>query len=164
LARLRGSPEEAWEFVRSVGIAARQLQGEGVRLSAHLEYARVLLATGRLAEVLDTLTGITWADASENGHRRYAYRLIIGDHHLALAREAAGMPPTDDEMAVELPPLDHVTDPDTTRAHLADARAAYARADEVGRWIDGQLECTWRTAEITERLRRVSAIEDAARA
>jgi len=172
LARAEGQTAEALDHARR-GLRRGDLIDWGeTRYELNLEFVRAGLAAGRVVLARVTLGRLGALRRSENGHRRYEFRLLLGDYHLAAAREAAGLAPVDDELVGLFPALAVHTGPGpaagrpaapaAARAALGKARRAYLRALKVGAWIDSQLECTVRGDEVEGRLARAAEVERAA--
>jgi tetratricopeptide (TPR) repeat protein len=138
LARAEGDAHAAVEHARQGTRKADLLDWVEIRYELNVELVRACLAAGRLVLARATLARLAPLRRAENGHWRYAYRLLRGDYHLAAARgnEAA-----------------------TARAALKKARRAYGEALKVGVWIDTQLECFVRGPEVEDRLARLAEVE-----
>jgi hypothetical protein len=107
----------------------------------------------------DVLGQMMDARNAESTFERYSLHLLRGDYHLACARQAAGMPPMDDDYSDTFPPPEQIADVGATRLAVARVRRAYASALRVGSEIDRKLECHIRRDEISRRLARIEDIE-----
>lgn len=159
VARLQSQFSTAVDWARRAMLVAEQIDGTNESLEAQIVTVRAFLCSGDIGRAPDYLRPLYRQRHSECGHHRYSIRRLWGDYHLARARQAAGMPPADDEYGTNFPPPTRIANPITTHNALARCRRAYSTALNVGRWIDEQLECNWRQVEIAERLARVDAIE-----
>jgi tetratricopeptide (TPR) repeat protein len=160
LARLEGRLQDAVDWARRAALGAEQGDVPGNRRSTAYVLVRAFLCAGDGERARDGLRRLlTLIRHSESGHSRYNINMLRGDYHLALARQAAGVAPTDDEYyMVELLPSDRPTNAKAVRHELVRAQRAYDAAMRVGRWLDEQLQCTLREQEISGRLARVQSV------
>jgi tetratricopeptide (TPR) repeat protein len=156
LARLEKRAHDAVDWARRAVLAAEQADYGAARYSAVL--VRAFISIGATERARDGVGRLLVMRHSECGHYRYSIHLLRGDYHLALARQASGMAPTDDEYGLDFLPPDRITDAKVVRHEVAHAKRAYDAALNVGRWIDEQLQCTLREQEISGRLARVQSI------
>jgi hypothetical protein len=176
LARASGETAEAIDHARRGVRKADLIDWGETRYALNVELIRVALAAGRTVLARVTLGRLGALRHSQNGHWRYEFWLLLGDYHLAAARAALNLSPVDDEFDGRFPlnRASRVTRPPGWRAAgseaarvavrtaLRKACRAYRAALKVGAWIDAQLECAWRTAQIEGRLARAAEIERAA--
>ena len=101
---------------------------------------------------------------SKNVHIQYDYRLAVVDYHLANLRYAAGLPAIDDyyyqrpdviPLRLEIANLQDFTN------RLRNFDKAWCRLDRQARWLDGLLQCDYRTREAESRRQRRDAIAQA---
>jgi hypothetical protein len=122
--------------------------------------ARIYFCRGESSHARPFLTRLFGMRHTENGHIRYAAHLLLGDYHLAVAREAAGCTPVDDTLPkVKLQGRSGRAVRTAVDRSLTHARRAYRAALQVGIMIDEQLECKWRQEMITSRMERCKALQ-----
>jgi tetratricopeptide (TPR) repeat protein len=103
-------------------------------------------------------------ERSKDVHDRYTYRLTVVDYHLASLRFAAGGAAIEDYyyQLVDLPPCAKIGDPQGFAKRLRAFDRAYSRLERHARWLDGLLQCDYRTKEATCRHERRDAISKGA--
>ena len=159
-ARLAGDLGGALDYARGAVIFAEMVDWGEARYAAHCALARVFIVSGEHARARELLRRAGGMRRSESGHERYTLQLLRGDYHLARARAAVGASAIDDEFVEDLPrPFAHAADNVERAQALRKARAAYRSASDVGCWIDRQLECSARGAEVSARLARADAFD-----
>ena len=159
-ARLAGDIGAAVDHARQAVQLAELADWGEARHAAHCALARAFIVSGESARARDLLARAGRMRRSESGHERYTLQLLRGDYHLSRVRAAAGMPAIDDEFVEELPrPFAHAADNVESARMLRKARAAYRSASDIGCWIDRQLECSARGAEVSARLARADAFD-----
>lgn len=159
-ARLAGDPGAALDHAREAVQLAELADWCEARYAASCALARAFIVSGEHARARALLARASGMRRSESGHERYALQLLRGDYYLARARSAAGVSAVDDEFTDYLPwPLAHASGGDERARQLRKARAAYRAAMDIGCWIDRQLECSARSAEVCARLARVDAFD-----
>lgn len=86
------------------------------------------------------------------GGLRYGVHLLLGDYHLAIARQAMGLPVIDPTTGAEMPVerIPGCTFSACRSVHRA--RRAYRWAGGIGETLDTILECDWRRREVRARL------------
>jgi hypothetical protein len=159
LARMSGDVREALDQARRAVQTIEIADWSETRYAASCTLVRALLVAGEHERARDTLARSMHMRRSESGHDRYAIQLLRGDYHLARARVAAGLAQADDEYDVEFPLSREASSGHAPHHELKHARAAYQSALVTGRWIDEQLQCTFRQREVYERLARAEQIE-----
>jgi tetratricopeptide (TPR) repeat protein len=158
LARLEGKQHEAVDWARRAVLAAEQIEGASYREDAYETLTYAFLCQGMCQRAREALEQVMGARSSESEFARYSLHLLRGDYQLACARQAAGMPPADDQYGEVFPPPKQIADVATTRLTVARARRSYASALRIGREIDRKLECHIRQDEIACRLARIEDI------
>jgi hypothetical protein len=98
---------------------------------------------------------------SKNVHILYDHRLCVVDYHLASLRYAAGLPALEDYyyQRPDVIPLrlEIANHPDFAN-RLRSFDKALCRLDRHARWLDGLLQCDYRTREAESRRQRRDAI------
>ncbi len=160
VSRLDGSLDAALNSAREAVQFAEIADWSEQRYAAHAALARAFIVTGEHRRAREVLARLAPLRRSESGHERYAFQLLRGDFHLARARAAARLPQRDDEFDTTFTPdiKPRTTPPERPDRELRLARAAYRAAQDVGDWIDEQLACTARAAELSARLERLAAV------
>ena len=126
-----GDLPAAWRYAQRALQKARE--GQRSPYGSLYSYTNTAIQCGHLREAAAGLAELLSVHRhSENGHRRYSLRRLVGDYHRAVAR--------------------HCADKAAVRRHTALARRFYGYADRVGRFLDEKLCCDWREQEIRERL------------
>ena len=103
----------------------------------------------RAREPLGALLGLRTCAA---GGLRYSVRVLLGDYHLAVARQVMGLPVIDPRTGAEMPVERIPGSTITARRSLYRARRAYHWASSIGDALDTLLECDWRRREVQARL------------
>ena len=170
LERLRGRPAEAVERARLASHLVSLADWGATRYEVQHALVRALLAAGRHEAALSPLAQLAHLRRSESALEQYRFQLLRGDYHLARARDQAGLAPFDDELGHDSAGTARDSGgprvragagrsaADDQRRQLSKARAAYAAALRVGRWVDERLECGLRRRCVAERLSRVEAV------
>jgi hypothetical protein len=128
LARAEGNASEAVDWSRA-GARTLELADWGdARFTLGCEQVRAYLLDGQHALAGELLGRLAPARRAESGHRRYAFALLLGDYHLALARIAAGLPTLDAEFGTTSVPLGVRAVERSVEASVARARRAYGAA------------------------------------
>jgi hypothetical protein len=105
-------------------------------------------------------------EGPENVHNCYYYRLAVVDYHLASLRYAAALPAADDRYYQRpdmIPARIHIADPQSFNDRLRRFDLAWRRLDQHARWLDGLLQCDFRTKKAESRRQRRDAIVQAIR-
>jgi hypothetical protein len=136
-------------FTEAVDWARRSMLVDNSNINALTAMVRAFLCSGDNHRARDELIRLLAHRHAESEHKRYYIHLLWGDYHLACARQAAGMPPVDDEFGLEFPPPSCIANPATTRYALARARRGYRAALKIGCWLDEKLECRLRQQQIS---------------
>ncbi len=160
VSRLDGSLDAAVDSARQAVQFAEIADWGEERYAAHAALARAFIVAGEHHRAREVLARLAPLRRSESGHERYAFQLLRGDFHLARARAAAHLSQRDDEFDISHTPdvTPWTGQPARPDRELQQARAAYLAAQEVGNWVDEQLECSSRAAEVSERLRRLEEV------
>ena len=127
----------------------------GTSREAHDDPARARLRDSHPARVA------LRSRVSQNVRDRYDRRLTVVDYWLACLRYDTGLPATDDfylQKPDKIPLRLTPSDPAAFADHLLRFRRAWKRLDRHARWLDGLLECDWRTKEAESRIHRCEAI------
>lgn len=161
LARLEGRSDDAINYARQRLLLANQSDSKISVGTAARQLACCFLRIGDTQRAKDILCSRLQIRHSESGFLRYYTHQLLGDYHLACAREAAGLMPADDEFGFEFPPPANIVNPKLTYQKLMHARHRYNTALKIGQWIDEQLQCSVMQEEMAIRYLRVENIERA---
>lgn len=128
LALWDGDRPAAWDYAQRFLRKARE--AEDSPYIGLINLVETGITCGRLTEIRQAMRELILRHRnSEEGHRRYAIRRLVGDYHRAIAQQSE--PYTRENLR-----------------HTAIARRFYHYARKVGRFIDERLCCDWHEAEI----------------
>ena len=106
----------------------------------------------------------TRLETPKDVHDQYDYRLAVVDYHLNSIRFAARLPAVDDlyyQKPDIIPTKIRLADVASFRERGRRFHRAWRRLNKHSRWVDGLLQCNWRTNEAQSRLDRCNRIANA---